>query len=180
MNNKLLLIASVSFVLLALGQVKSAEYSQKGGMILDHSPHHYQRNVFQSPLHKDSSDEEKKMISENFIDKITRQYTSDPDELDEISTQKFNKNKFGEAAKILIAAAVYGHVDIQGLLYDIDPTSAQYFELDDPLSFDAIKYYESLSPKVENYLSKKKMSPKKEIKKIEFPGKKDFTFGDYK
>jgi hypothetical protein len=79
--------------------------------------------------------------------------TTDPYELDDLSNKFFGERRFEEATKSFILSAIYGSHENRDALAEIDLTSQQFFNSQNPRSQEAYSYYEeTLRPKVIAYL----------------------------
>jgi hypothetical protein len=145
MKGNFLLLLSVNFI--AIAGIEASD--DRGETLFEkHSPHTSHAKVSNTP-HNLSEDK-------NFISEIAKRYnTKDPYDLEEISVQKLSNKHVNEAASVLVAAAAYGHNDIQAFLADIDYSSLKYLDSKAPQSNESIRYYKNtLIPKVEEHFAR--------------------------
>lgn len=98
---------------------------------------------------------DKSTRTSNLIMSTIRKYNSitDPDKLDELSTQKFKEKDIEEATNLLITAAAFGHADSQSIIGEFSILAAQHLESSNPLSTQAIRAYTEVHQKVAEYLA---------------------------
>lgn len=91
---------------------------------------------------------------------------TDPYELGDKSTDEFDKSNYEESALLMMMACIYGHMDIEDCLWDIDRKLTQQMMIANPPL--ASTYALELYPKVVSYLKDRRLDRRINVETSKF------------